>query len=205
MSEATVLAAEVRERAGKGVARQTRRAGRIPAVIYGNKEKPVTISLDRLKFERILRTPGFFTHLFDVKVGESSYHVLPRDVQFDPVTDVPIHVDFLRVSKEARVTVAVPVEFVNAEKSPGLKRGGMLNIVRHEIEVECGAEEIPEHITVDLEGYDLGDSIHISSVKLPAGVAPTITDRDFTVATIASPSAVKSEASGAEEPEAEQE
>src|SRR3954467_14769421 len=204
MSEATVLAAEVRERAGKGVARQTRRAGRIPAVIYGNKEKPVTISLDRLKFERVLRNPGFFTHLFDVKVGDSSYHVLSRDVQFDPVTDIPIHVDFLRVSKEARVTVAVPVEFVNAEQSPGLKRGGMLNIVRHEIEVECGAEEIPEHITVDLSGYDLGDSIHISSVKLPAGVAPTITDRDFTVATIASPSAVKSEAGGEETAEAQE-
>ena len=205
MSEATVLVAEARERAGKGVARQTRRAGKIPAVIYGNKEKPVTISLDRLKFDRVLRTPGFFTHLFDVKVGEASYHVLPRDVQFDPVTDVPIHVDFLRVSKEARVTVAVPVEFVNAEKSPGLKRGGMLNIVRHEIEVVCRAEEIPEHITVNLEGFDLGDSIHISSVKLPAGVSPTITDRDFTVATIAAPSAVKSEASGTEEAAEEQE
>jgi large subunit ribosomal protein L25 len=204
MSEATVLAAEARERAGKGVARQTRRAGRIPAVIYGNKEKPVTISLDRLKFERVLRTPGFFTHLFDVKVGDASYHVLPRDVQFDPVTDIPIHVDFLRVSKEARVNVAVPVEFVNAEKSPGLKRGGMLNIVRHEIEVECGAEEIPEHITVDLSGYDLGDSIHISSVTLPAGVAPTITDRDFTVATIASPSAVRSEAGSEEAAEAQE-
>jgi large subunit ribosomal protein L25 len=204
MSEATVLAAEARDRAGKGVARQTRRAGKIPAVIYGNKEKPVTISLNRLKFERVLRTPGFFTHLFDVKVGDDSYHVLPRDVQFDPVTDIPIHVDFLRVTKEARVTVAIPVEFVNAEKSPGLKRGGMLNIVRHEIEVEAGAEEIPEHITVDLEGYDLGDSIHISSVKLPAGVKPTIADRDFTVATIASPSAVKSEAGSEETAEAQE-
>jgi large subunit ribosomal protein L25 len=152
-----------------------------------------------LKFDRVLRVPGFFTHLFDVKVGDESYHVLPRDVQFDPVTDVPLHVDFLRVSKELRVTVAVPVEFINAEKSPGLKRGGMLNIVRHQIEVQAGAEEIPEHITVDLSGYDLGDSIHISSVKLPAGVSPTITDRDFTVATIASPSAVKSEAGGSEE------
>jgi large subunit ribosomal protein L25 len=203
MSETTVLAAEARDRAGKGVARQTRRAGKIPAVIYGNKEKPVTISLNRLKFERVLRTPGFFTHLFDVKVGDDSYHVLPRDVQFDPVTDIPIHVDFLRVSKELRVTVAVPVEFINAEKSPGLKRGGMLNIVRHEIEVLAGAEEIPEHITVDLEGYDLGDSIHISSVKLPAGVVPTITDRDFTVATIASPSAVRSEAGSEEAAEQE--
>jgi len=194
MSEATVLAAEARERAGKGVARQTRRAGRIPAVIYGNKEKPVMISLERLKFDRVLRKPGFFTHLFDVKVGDQSYHVLPRDVQFDPVTDVPIHVDFLRVSTEATVTVAIPCEFVNAEKSPGLKRGGMLNIVRHEIEVVCNAEEIPEHITVNLEGFDLGDSIHISSVTLPAGIKLTITDRDFTIATIASPSAVKSEA-----------
>ena len=204
MSKATVLAAEARDRAGKGVARQTRRAGRIPAVIYGNKEKPVTLSLYRLKFERVLRTPGFFTHLFDVKVGDASYHVLPRDVQFDPVTDTPIHVDFLRVSGEARITVEVPVEFVNQEKSPGLKRGGMLNIVRHEIEVLAGAEEIPEHITVDLEGYDLGDSIHISSVKLPAGVTPTITDRDFTVATIASPSAVKSEAGSEEAAEAQE-
>ena len=196
MSEATVLAAEARDRAGKGVARQTRRAGRIPGVIYGNKEKPVMISLDRVKFDRILRTPGFFTHLFDVKVGDASYHVLPRDVQFDPVTDVPIHVDFLRVSTTATVTVNIPCEFVNADKSPGLKRGGMLNIVRHEIEVVCQAEAIPEHITVNLEGFDLGDSIHISSVTLPAGVKTTITDRDFTVATIASPSAVKSEAGG---------
>jgi large subunit ribosomal protein L25 len=125
--------------------------------------------------------------------------VLPRDVQFDPVTDVPIHVDFLRVGTEATVTVAIPCEFVNADKSPGLRRGGMLNIVRHEIEVVCRAEEIPEHITVNLEGFDLGDSIHISAITLPASVKPTITDRDFTVATIAAPSAVKSEATEAAE------
>jgi large subunit ribosomal protein L25 len=173
-------------------------------VIYGNKEKPVMISLDRLKFERVLRTPGFFTHLFDVKVSDASYHVLPRDVQFDPVTDIPIHVDFLRVSREVKVTVGVPVEFINTDQSPGLKRGGMLNIVRHEIEVECGAEEIPSHITVDVTGYDLGDSIHISAVTLPANVTPTITDRDFTIATIASPSAVKSEANSGEDTEAEE-
>lgn len=197
MTQVIALAAEARGRAGKGTARQTRREGRIPAVIYGNKLPPVTISLDLRGFTRILHQPGFFTHLFDVTVDGATHRVLPRDVQFHPVTDVPLHVDFLRVSADTRITVMVPVEFANQDKSAGLKRGGVLNIVRHEIEVTATADSIPEHITVSCEGFDVGDSIHISSVTLPEGVKPTI-DRDFTIATIAAPSGLKSEAAEGE-------
>ncbi|PWC54778.1 50S ribosomal protein L25/general stress protein Ctc [Azospirillum sp. TSO22-1] len=197
MTQVIALAAEVRERAGKGTARQTRRDGRIPAVIYGNKQAPLTISLDLRGFTRILHQPGFFTHLFDVTVDGATHRVLPRDVQFHPVSDVALHVDFLRVSGDTRITVMVPVEFVNQDKSAGLKKGGVLNIVRHEIEVTAVADNIPEHITVSCEGFDVGDSIHISSVKLPEGVKPTI-DRDFTIATIAAPSGLKSEAAEGE-------
>jgi large subunit ribosomal protein L25 len=193
MTDVFPLAAEARGRAGKGVARQTRRAGRIPGVIYGNKEKPILVSLDSNAFGKLLHTPGFFTHLFDVTVDGATIRTLPRDVQFDPVTDVPLHVDFLRVSTETSITLEVPCEFVNGEKSPGIRRGGVLNIVRHTIEIECRADAIPEHITIDLQGFDVGDSIHISSVKLPEGVKPTIADRDFTVATIVAPSGIKAE------------
>ena len=193
MTEVIALAAEGRERAGKGTARQTRRDGRIPAVIYGGKQAPITISLDQRGFVRILQKPGFFTHLFDVTVDGATHRVLPRDVQFHPVTDVPLHVDFLRVSADTRIHVQVPVEFVNQEKSPGLKRGGVLNIVRHELDVTCAADNIPEQITISCEGFDVGESIHISAVTLPEGVTSTITDRDFTIATIVAPSGLKSE------------
>lgn len=193
MTKVIALAAELRARAGKGTARQTRRDGRVPAVIYGNKQAPLTISLNEREFVRILHQPGFFTHLFDVAVDGATHRVLPRDVQFHPVTDLPLHVDFLRVSSETRITVNVPVEFVDQEKSPGLKRGGVLNIVRHDVEVTCGADDIPEHLTISCEGFEVGASIHISAVKLPAGVTPTITDRDFTIATIVAPSGLKSE------------
>jgi large subunit ribosomal protein L25 len=186
------LAAERRDRAGKGVARQTRRAGRIPAVIYGNKEAPVMISLELRAFDKALRTPGFFTHLFELAVDGTKHRVLPRDVQLDPVTDVPVHVDFLRVGAGTTLTVMVPVEFVNQDKSPGLKRGGVLNIVRHEIEMAVPVDDIPEHITVDLSGFDVGASIHINAIALPAGAKPTV-DRDFTIATIVAPSGLKSD------------
>ncbi len=195
MTQIVPLSAEARARAGKGTARQTRRDGRIPAVIYGGKQAPITISLDKFAFNRVLHQPGFFTHLFDVTVDGATHRVLPRDVQFHPVTDAPLHVDFLRVSADTRITVQVPVEFVSQDKSPGLKRGGVLNIVRHELEVTCAADSIPEHITVSCEGFDIGESIHISAVTLPEGVAPTITDRDFTIATIVAPSGLKSEES----------
>lgn len=193
MTKIIPLGAETRERAGKGTARQTRRDGRIPAVIYGGKQAPLTISLEKFEFTRVLHQPGFFTHLFDVTVDGTAHRVLPRDVQFHPVTDVPLHVDFLRVSADTRTNVQVPVEFVDQEKSAGLKRGGVLNIVRHELELSCPADSIPESIKISCEGFDVGDSIHISSVKLPEGVTSTITDRDFTIATIVAPSGLKSE------------
>jgi large subunit ribosomal protein L25 len=188
MTQIIALAATARDRAGKGTARATRREGRIPAVIYGNKEKPVMIALDNTKFTRELHRPGFFTHLFDIELDGVKHRVLPRDVQLDPVYDRPLHVDFLRVSDTTEITLKVPVEFVNVETCPGIKRGGMLNIVRHDIEVYARAAAIPEKITVDLAGVDVGASIHISAVKLPEGVRPTIDDRDFTIATIAAPS-----------------
>ncbi|KAA0677387.1 50S ribosomal protein L25/general stress protein Ctc [Roseomonas genomospecies 6] len=193
MTQIVPLSAETRDRAGKGTARQTRRDGRIPAVIYGDKQAPIMISLEKFAFTRVLNQAGFFTHLFDITVDGATHRVLPRDVQFHPVTDVPLHVDFLRVSADTRTHVQVPVEFVDQEKSPGLKRGGVLNIVRHELDVTVSAGNIPEQITISCEGFDVGDSIHISAVKLPEGVASTITDRDFTIATIVAPSGLKSE------------
>ncbi|HYC05987.1 MAG TPA: 50S ribosomal protein L25/general stress protein Ctc [Azospirillaceae bacterium] len=193
MTQIIALTAEVRQRAGKGTARQTRRDGRIPAVIYGNKEKPVMISLENRGFTRELHKPGFFTHLFDVTVDGATYRTLPRDVQFDPVTDRPLHVDFLRVSDTTEIVVKIPVVFTDHEQSPALKKGAMLNIVRHDVEVYCRANDIPEHLTVSLAGFDVGSSVHISAFKLPEGVRPTITDRDFTVATLAAPSGMRSE------------
>lgn len=193
MTQIIALAATARDRAGKGTARATRRAGSIPAVIYGNKEKPVMIALDTTKFTREIHRPGFFTHLFDITVDGETHRVLPRDVQLDPVYDRPLHADFLRVSDTTEITLKVPVEFINVEACPGIKKGGILNIVRHDIEVFAKAADLPEKITVDLAGFEVGSSIHISSVKLPEGVRPTITDRDFTVATIAAPT-VKADA-----------
>lgn len=187
MTQIISLAATARDRAGKGTARAARREGLVPAVIYGNKEKPVMISLDYTKFNRELHRPGFFTHLFEITLDGTTHRVLPRDVQLDPVYDRPLHADFLRVSDTTEITLKVPVEFVNVETCPGLKKGGVLNVVRHDIEVFALASNLPEKIVVDLAGFEVGSSIHISSVKLPEGVRPTITDRDFTVATIAAP------------------
>ena len=194
MTETHTLTAEPRQRAGKGTARQTRRAGRIPAVIYGNKQTPVMISLDLNEFSKILKKPGFFTHLFDVTVAGTAHRVLPRDVQFHPVTDVPEHVDFLRVSAETKITVHVPVRFVGQDKSPGLKRGGTLNVVLHEIELHCDASHIPEHIDISLEGLDLGASVHLNTVALPAGTTVAHGSHDVTVVTIATPSGLKLDA-----------
>lgn len=194
MSDTIALPAEPRERVGKGAARAVRRAGRVPAVIYGDRKDPLTISLDPRDVDRELHRPGFFATLYDVEVGGKKHRVLPRDVQLDPVSDRTVHVDFLRVAQDTEVTVNVPVNFVNEEESPGLKRGGVLNIVRHEIEFSCRADAIPQQIELDLTGLEIGDSVHISMVKLPDGVTPTITDRDFTIATVAAPSAVKAEA-----------
>lgn len=198
MSEVHSMAADRRERAGKGAARATRRAGRIPGVIYGNKQEPVLISIEPRQFQREMHKAGFFATLFDLQLDGQSHRVLARDVQLDPVTDVPIHVDFLRVAADTKVHVEVPVVFINEGLAPGLKRGGMLNVVRHEIELICAADRIPTSITIDLEGLEIGDSVHISTVALPAGVTPAIADRDFTVATIAPPTVAPAEAETAE-------
>jgi len=199
MTDITTISAEVRERAGKGAARAERRAGRVPAVIYGNKEQPVGITLAPRDLHKEMHQPGFFTRLFDVNVNGQTHRVLPRDVQMHPLKDVPIHVDFMRVSDDTTITVAVPVVFQNEELSPGLKRGGVLNIVRHEVDLICRAISIPRALEANLDGLEIGDSIHISHIHLPDDVRTVITDRDFTVATVAAPSALKS----AEEEEAE--
>jgi len=203
MSDITTLVAQPRDRAGKGVARATRREGRVPAVIYGGKEPPVLVALELKDLARRAHGASFFTHLLELDVGGKKHRVLPRDVQFHPLKDHPIHVDFLRVSADATIEVAVPVEFINQEASPGLKRGGVLNIVRHEVELICPVEAIPDHITLDLTGFEVGDSIHISHVKLPANVVPSITDRDFTIATVTAPSGLKSADAAADAAEAE--
>lgn len=205
MAEAQSLAAALRDRAGKGAARQARRDGMVPGVVYGAKQDPLLINMEPRVLMRELRRTGFYTRVFDLKVGEQTEHVLPRDVQFDPVSDKPIHVDFLRVSDSATIHVMVPVVFLNEGASPGLKRGGVLNVVRHEIGFICRVDSIPHQIDVDLTGRDIGDSIHISEISLPEGVRPEISDRDFTVATIGAPSAVKSEAQEAQEAAAPEE
>ncbi|HEX6980433.1 MAG TPA: 50S ribosomal protein L25/general stress protein Ctc [Alphaproteobacteria bacterium] len=195
MVETVTISAQSRQRAGKGAARAVRRAGRIPGVIYGDKQAPTLIALDPKDLVREFQKPGFFTRVFDVQIDGRSERVLPRDVQLHPVTDRPEHVDFQRVGAKTQIRVSVPVRFENQERSPGLKRGGVLNVVRHEIEVYCSIENIPQVITVNLEGLDIGDSVHISAVKLPEGVRPTITTRDFTIAAVAAPSVLR----GAEE------
>ena len=186
MSDDTTISAEQRERR-KGSARAVRRAGRVPAVIYGDKKEPVGITLESREITKIIHQPGIFGRLLNIKVSEAEHTVLTRDIQFHPVTDNVLHMDFLRVSGSAKVAVAIAVEFINEDNCPGIKVGGVLNVVRYEVELLCPATTIPEKITVDLEGLKIGDSVHISTIELPDGVTPTITDRDFTIATIASP------------------
>ncbi|MFC3722603.1 50S ribosomal protein L25/general stress protein Ctc [Neoaquamicrobium sediminum] len=194
MSQSYELKAEARERVGKGSARELRRNGMVPAVIYGDKQTPLSIALNYKDVYYKIHGGGFMTTIATINVDGKKIQVLPKDYQLDPVRDFPMHVDFLRVSKNTVVTVNIPVHFINEEKSVGIKRGGVLNVVRHDIEAHVPANEIPDFIEVDLAGTDLGDSIHISSVTLPKDVKPTITDRDFTIATIAAPAGLKSEA-----------
>ncbi len=193
MSETLQLSAETRERAGKGASRVLRREGRTPAVIYGGNEEPIAIHLEEKALNKALGTGHFFNSVVELTVGGKTIRTLPKDVAFHPVTDRPQHADFLRVSKDSVVHVDVPVAFINEEKSPGLKKGGILNVVRHELEMICAPDAIPDDIIVDVAGYEVGDSIHISAVTLPAGVKPAISDRDFTIATIVAPSSLKSE------------
>lgn len=192
MSDQLTLTAETRERGGKGASRDLRRNGRVPAVVYGGNEDPLMIHVEEKLLMKQLMTGHFMNSVVMIDVGGKTIRTLPKDVAFHPVKDRPIHADFLRISKDAKVQVAVPVSFANEEASPGLKRGGVLNIVRHELELVCDADKIPDDITIDVTGFDVGDSIHISHLTLPKGAESAITDRDFTIATIVAPSALKS-------------
>jgi len=186
MADTVTFNAESRARVGKGAARAERRNGRVPAVIYGANKDPEAISIDPAQLRAARMQPGFFATLFEVEVEGNSQQVLCRDLQLHPVTDRPMHADFLRVTERTQINVEIPVSFENEEESPGLRQGGVLNVVRHVVEVICRAGSIPNEITVDLVGLEIGDSVHISNVSLPDGVKPTI-DRDFTIATIAAP------------------
>ena len=186
MAEIHEISAEARAGTGTGAARETRRQARVPGIVYGGGEQPQTISVNRRELDKALARGGFLNTVYQLQLDGRSIRVLPRDVQHHVVSDAPLHVDFLRLAKDARVTVMVPVHFINQDKSRGLSLGGVLNVVRHEIELSCPADAIPEFLEIDLEGREIGDSVHISAVKLPEGTRPTI-DRDFTVATVAPP------------------
>jgi large subunit ribosomal protein L25 len=192
MSEQLTLSAEARDRVGKGASRNLRNSGRVPAVVYGNNEDPMPIHVGEKELVKLLMTGHFMNSIIMVDVGGKAVRTLPKDVAFHPVTDRPTHADFLRVSEHAKVTVQVPVHFTDEAASPGMKRGAVLNIVRHELELVCDAASIPDEIAISLTGLDVGDSIHISHVTLPAGSASAITDRDFTIATLVAPSGLKS-------------
>jgi large subunit ribosomal protein L25 len=199
------LKAELRERVGKGAARELRRNGKVPAVIYGDSKPPLPVTLSYKDVHTRILAGGFLTTVATIDVGGEKHQVLPKDYQLDPVRDFTTHVDFLRVGKNTIVTVDIPVHFINDEKAPGIKRGGVLNIVRHTIECTCPANAIPEAIEVDLTGLTIGDSVHISAVTLPEGVKPTITDRDFTIATVAAPAGLTAaEEAGVTEEELEE-
>jgi large subunit ribosomal protein L25 len=191
MSEQLTLPAETRDRAGKGASRALRREGRVPAVVYGDRKEPLSVHVEEKLLLRMLNSGHFMNSVVMVEVDGKPNRTLPKDVQFHPVSSRPVHVDFLRIGEHSKVNVNIPVRFDNEEASPGLKRGGVLNIVQHEIELICDAAEIPDEIHVDLTGLEIGDSIHISEVKLPTGAKPVIDDRDFTVATLVAPSAMK--------------
>jgi large subunit ribosomal protein L25 len=184
MAEGIELKAWARQRSGKGGARATRRDGRIPGILYGDQKEPESIAVEYRAITQQLLTGHFQSTVFTLNVDGSKTRVIPRAVQLDPIRDFPIHVDFLRLAKDALVTVEVPVHFLNEAASPGLKRGGVLNVVRHEIQVRCPSDAIPDHFDVDLTGLEIGDAVHISALKLPENVRPTVTERDFTVATI---------------------
>lgn len=198
MADVTLLSAEQRAQVGKGATRAARRAGLLPGVIYGAKKPPMTVLIEPKNLLAEWAKPGFFGQLFDIELDGAKHRVLCREVQQEPISDRPIHVDFLRVGAATLIDVEVPVTFINEEESPGLRRGGLVNMVRRTIELNCRADSIPSEIVIDLAGREIGDSIHISNISLPEGANPTVSDRDFTVATIVAPSAVAAEAAEAQ-------
>jgi len=192
MSDQLTLSADLRERAGKGASRALRNAGRVPAVIYGNNEEPTAIHIEEKMLLKALHTGHFMNSIVMIELGGKQVRTLPKDVAFHPVNDRPIHADFLRIGEHSEVHVNVPVHFIDEDTSPGMKRGAVLNMVRHDLELVCDAALIPDDIKISLNGLEIGDSIHISHVTLPAGARSAITDRDFTIATLVAPSGLKS-------------
>lgn len=195
------LQAAARPRVGKGAARQTRREGKIPAVIYGDNKPPQPIAVDHHELMKLVNKGHFTSTVVEVNLDGDKQKVIPRDVQVHPVRDTPVHVDLLRISADGIIKAAIPVRFLNESRCPGLKRGGVLNIVRHDIEVFCPYDKMPPHFDIDLGELNIGATVHISDLSLPEGVTPTIQDRDFTVATIAGrgiEKAVEEEAAEAE-------
>ena len=192
MSDQLTLSAEARVGVGKGASRFLRRQGRVPAVIYGNNEAPQGIHIEEKLLVKALMTGHFMNSVIMVEVDGETIRTFPKDVQFNVVSDRPIHADFLRISEHAEIHVDVPVKFIDEALSPGMKRGAVLNIVRHDLEIVCDAAMIPDNIEISLAGLDIGDSIHISAVTLPSGAKSAITDRDFTIATLVAPSGLKS-------------
>ena len=193
MSEQLTLPAEARDRAGKGASRALRREGRVPAVVYGDKQEPLSVHVEEKLLAKMLSTGHFMNSVVMVEVDGKPNRTLPKDVQFHPVSSRPVHVDFLRIGEHAQVHVNVPLRFVNEEASPGLKRGGVLNAVMHDLELVCDAAEIPDEIVIDLTGLEIGDTIHLSAVKLPGKAKSAKDDPELTVATIVAPSAMKAE------------
>ncbi|PCI47626.1 MAG: 50S ribosomal protein L25/general stress protein Ctc [Alphaproteobacteria bacterium] len=187
-----VMKAELRGKAGKGSSRALRREDKIPAVIYGDKKDPVLVTLNRIDLVKELNKGGFMNTSYEIQVGKDKEKILPRDVQFHPVTDWPLHVDFLRLAKGASLKIMIPIHFIGDEECPGIKAGGILSVVRHEVEFNCPADTIPESIEIDISQMEMNDSIHISAVTLPENVTSVIDDRDFTIATISAPSGLKS-------------
>lgn len=189
----TELKAQARSGVGKGAARALRRQGLIPAVIYGDKKAPLPIAISYNEAMKRIYAGGFLSHIITLDVDGAKHKVIPRDYQLDPVKDTAMHVDFLRIGAGSRINVQVHVAFVNHEQSPGLKRGGVLNVVHHTLDISCRADAIPEEIVVDLTGTDIGDSIHMSGIKLPDGVQSHSHEADLTIATIAAPSGLRSD------------
>ena len=198
MAKENKLSIEIRDSTGKSAVKKIIAAGKIPSVLYGLKEKPLTISINRMTVQKELKAGGFLTKIFSLDMDGKVSLAIPRDVQFHPISDLPVHVDFLRLGADSKVLVDIPTIFINHELSPGLKKGGVLNIVRRTVQINCPANNIPEEIVFDLKGLEIGDAIHISATKLPEGAEPTITDRDFTIGTVAAPTVVKEPEAAAE-------
>ncbi len=191
MAKETNIEAVIRDESGKSAVKKVIASGKIPSILYGLDEKPINIAVDKIFIQKELNAGGFLTKIFNLNIEGKKNLAIPRDIQFHPLSDQPIHVDFLRLSEDSKITLDIPTRFINEEASPGLKRGGVLNVNRRTVQLNCPANSIPEELVFDLTGLEIGDTIRISMVNLDEGVQPTITDRDFTVASVAAPTVVK--------------